>query len=94
MKKYLNFALIGFLALVMIGSGFNKLRKYNELPSPNFLIEKYSNNSIEYNLKQEGFEIKYKNKYKPIFRKIKITTIKTLRFFYIKCWRHVKNWSY
>ena len=27
-------------------------RKYNELPSPNFLIEKYSNNSIEYNLEQ------------------------------------------
>ena len=50
MKKYLNFAVIGFLALVMIGSGFNKLRKYNELPSPNFLVEKYSNNSIEYNL--------------------------------------------
>ena len=61
MKKYLNFALTGFLALVMIGSGFNKLRKYNELPSPNFLIEKYSNNSIEYNLEQEGSEIRYNN---------------------------------
>ena len=61
MKKYLNFVLIGFLGLVMIGSGFNKLRKYNELPSPNYLIEKYSNNSIEYNIEQEGSEIRYNN---------------------------------
>jgi uncharacterized membrane protein YphA (DoxX/SURF4 family) len=61
MKKYISLIAVAFLSLVMISSGFNKIIKYKELPSPNYLIEKYSDNTMESNFSQEGSEIRYNN---------------------------------
>ena len=53
--------LVVFLSLVMISSGLNKIIKYGELPNSNMLIEKYSNNSVFENIKEEGINLKYNN---------------------------------
>tara|TARA_B110000438_G_scaffold294920_1_gene337063 strand:+ start:653 stop:1102 length:450 start_codon:yes stop_codon:yes gene_type:complete len=61
MKRYFSMILVVFLSLVMISSGLNKIIKYGELPNSNMLIEKYSNNSVFENIKEEGINLKYNN---------------------------------